>query len=104
MKYLLILVIILCGCESIRFGDNINPYDVSDSHSSYVENWKKECVIAFDNAEKEIFKEDNKPVIIDDTNPDPSKCICKGTGIIVHGDGHKTVCPYHGKSSLIKQR
>ena len=27
---------------------------------------------------------------------DPDKCICKGSGVIVQGDGHKTVCPYHG--------
>ena len=29
-------------------------------------------------------------------DPDPAKCICKGTGIITHGDGHQTPCPYHG--------
>jgi len=30
-------------------------------------------------------------------HPDKDKCPCKGTGVIVHGDGHKTECPYHGK-------
>ena len=29
-------------------------------------------------------------------HPDKEKCPCKGTGVIVHGDGHKTECPYHG--------
>jgi len=29
-------------------------------------------------------------------DPDAKKCICKGTGIITHGDGHTTDCPYHG--------
>lgn len=29
-------------------------------------------------------------------DPDPEKCPCKGTGVITHGDGHKTECPYHG--------
>lgn len=103
MRYLILLSVLLCGCNSIQFGD-VNPKDVRDMYSSYVEEWKNECVISFNNAEKEIFKEDNKPVIVDDTNPDPAKCVCKGTGIIVHGDGHKTVCPYHGKSSSTQSK
>ena len=37
-------------------------------------------------------------------DPDPKKCICKGSGIIVHGDGHKTVCPYHGKKTNSMQK
>lgn len=32
-------------------------------------------------------------------DPDPAKCPCKGTGIITHGDGHTTSCPYHGEDS-----
>lgn len=31
-------------------------------------------------------------------HPDVDKCICKGTGIIVQGDGHESKCPYHGKN------
>ena len=31
---------------------------------------------------------------------DPNKCICKGTGIVVHGDGHTTKCVYHGKGDI----
>lgn len=103
MKYLLLLCITLCGCNNIQFGE-INPKDITDIYSSYVEGWKKECTVSFDTAEKEIFKEDNIPVVIDETNPDPAKCICKGTGIIVQGDGHKTVCPYHGKSSQTQSK
>ena len=30
-------------------------------------------------------------------HPDADKCACKGTGIITHGDGHTTPCPYHEK-------
>jgi predicted metal-binding protein len=30
---------------------------------------------------------------------DPAKCVCKGTGVIIHGDGHKTPCPFHSKST-----
>ena len=33
-------------------------------------------------------------------DPDPAKCICKGTGIITHGDGHQTPCPYHGQDNV----
>jgi hypothetical protein len=29
-------------------------------------------------------------------HPDKDKCPCKGTGVITHGDGHTTECPYHG--------
>jgi len=32
-------------------------------------------------------------------DPDPAKCACKGTGVITHGDGHQTPCPYHGKGN-----
>lgn len=31
-------------------------------------------------------------------DPDPEKCICKGTGKIIQGDGHITPCPYHASS------
>ena len=31
-------------------------------------------------------------------DPDPEKCICKGTGKIVQGDGHVSPCPYHAKT------
>jgi hypothetical protein len=36
-------------------------------------------------------------------NPDVAKCICGGTGIIVQGDGHKTPCPYHAKTTNLKR-
>ena len=42
-------------------------------------------------------KEDVKPDIPDLVpHEDPEKCPCKGTGVIVHGDGHETECPFHG--------
>ena len=55
---------------------------------------------AFDLAEKTVLKID--PVPDDEPNgphPDASKCICRGTGKITHGDGHQTDCPYHGKNN-----
>jgi hypothetical protein len=54
--------------------------------------------VAFDNAELKVFKATPKPDIIG-PNEDPKKCICKGTGIIVQGDNHKTICPFHGKTT-----
>lgn len=51
---------------------------------------------AFDLAEANVLK--TKPIPDDEPtgpHPDVDKCICKGTGIITHGDGHTTDCPYH---------
>lgn len=93
----LCLCLLVSGCSNEYFG-GVQPEDIKNMYSSYVEEWKSECNVAFNEAEKEIFKDDI-PIVIDETNPDPTKCICKGTGIIVQGDGHKTVCPYHGKST-----
>ena len=53
----------------------------------------------FDSAELEIFADKPEPVVVPDEpqgpDPDVNKCICKGTGQIVQGDGHITPCPYH---------
>lgn len=66
------------------------------SEPSEVELWKQEVRESFDESEKEVFGVKPTPDIVG-PHPDPDKCICKGSGVIVHGDGHKTVCPYHGK-------
>jgi hypothetical protein len=50
---------------------------------------------------------DDTPTPPDDTpkpHPDVDKCACKGTGVITHGDGHKTPCPYHGDTGERKWR
>jgi len=52
---------------------------------------------AFDEADK--LMETEKDEINDGQDPDPVKCICKGTGRIVQGDGHVTDCRYHKKNS-----
>ena len=51
---------------------------------------------AFTDAETNVLGivPDDEPVGPD---PDPEKCICKGTGKIKQGDGHTTDCPYHSK-------
>jgi hypothetical protein len=102
MRYTLLLLILMCGCNSHNF-TCVNPEDITNMYSTYVEEWKMECEKSFNEAEKEIFKKDDIPVVVDDTNPDPAKCVCKGTGIIVQGDGHKTVCPFHGKTAVAPQ-
>lgn len=61
-----------------------------------VQKQKNQVAKAFESAEKEIFGIKPTPDIVG-PHPDPNKCICKGSGFIVHGDGHRTICPYHGK-------
>ncbi len=95
--WLAMLSTIMCGCSREMYC--LNPEDITNMYSSYVTEWQEQCKSAFDNAEKEVFKESPAPKPIVDTDPDPAKCICKGTGIIVQGDGHKTVCPYHSKTT-----
>lgn len=96
-KYIWIsIILILLGCNS-KFSF-LSDQDITNMYSSYVEQWKQETKESFDLAEKETFKPVT-PQPNDGTNPDPAKCICNGTGIIVQGDGHKTACPYHGKTS-----
>lgn len=40
---------------------------------------------------------DTTPDESPEPHPDADKCVCKGTGVITHGDGHTTPCPYHSK-------
>jgi hypothetical protein len=92
-----VLSLFLLGCNTQCF---LNPEDITNMYSSYVEQWTKEVKTSFDDAEKEIFNKTPKPDVIIKPDPDPAKCICKGTGIIVQGDGHKTTCEYHGKKEV----
>ena len=57
---------------------------------------------AFTEAETSVLKTvpDDEPLGPD---PDPEKCICKGTGKIVQGDGHVSDCPYHSKKSEVSK-
>jgi hypothetical protein len=102
MKYLYIfLIFTVLGCCGPQFCF-VKDEDITNMYSSYVEEWKRDCSSSFNKAEKEVFQKAPEPKPDDGTNPDASKCICKGTGIIVQGDGHKTSCPYHGKSSKVR--
>jgi hypothetical protein len=62
----------------------------------------EEANAAFDKAEKELLN--IKPDDIVRPDPDISKCPCKGSGVITHGDGHQTQCPYHSKTMNILKR
>lgn len=57
---------------------------------------------SFVDAEREVLgvnpEPNPKPVVPLGPDPDVKKCICKGTGKIIQGDGHTTNCPYHSVS------
>tara|TARA_B100001094_G_scaffold332984_1_gene407689 strand:- start:558 stop:962 length:405 start_codon:yes stop_codon:yes gene_type:complete len=81
----------------------VNKEDITDMYSDYIDIWKTDIKKSFDKAESEIYKVPSPDIVGPD--PDPKKCICGGSGVIVHGDGHKTTCPYHGKkmSQIIQE-
>lgn len=92
-----LISVAILGCEPLC---KLNDSEITNMYSSYVEEWKKQVSLSIDEAEKEVFK---KPSPLPDNprpDPDPAKCICRGTGIIVHGDGHKTLCEFHGKKGI----
>lgn len=64
---LLLWVLCCCGCEAVRTGSD----------------WRD--VVAVDMA---------VATMTDAPAPKPDRCErCKGTGVITHGDGHRTPCP-----------
>tara|TARA_Y100000592_G_scaffold20870_1_gene32079 strand:+ start:3775 stop:4134 length:360 start_codon:yes stop_codon:yes gene_type:complete len=52
---------------------------------------------AFKQAESKVLNIVPDDIEPSGPDPDPEKCICKGTGKIVQGDGHVSDCPYHSK-------
>ena len=82
-----------------RFG--CNTEDITDMYADYVEEWKIDIKKSFDTAESQILKNKPTPDVVG-PDPDPDKCVCKGSGIIVQGDGHKTPCPYHGRKNMLR--
>ena len=85
------------GSFNNSFSDSgCSTEDITNMYADYIEEWKLGVGQAFDKAEHEIYGEDE----VVGPHPDPNKCICGGSGVIVHGDGHKTVCPYHGKKTI----
>lgn len=102
IKYSLFLTIFLSACNTNMYC--INPEDITDMYSSYVQEWQNKAKNSFTKAEGEIFIIKPKPDEIVGPNPDVNKCICKGLGIIVQGDGHKTPCPYHHKGDQFQTK
>jgi hypothetical protein len=86
------------------FSTCVYAEDVLSLYSGVAKEWKTQISEAFDKAEKEVY---NVVVVPDEEilkpDPDPKKCPCKGSGKIVHGDGHTTECEFHfrGKSSNV---
>lgn len=67
-----------------------NNYAITDGERDIIINKVVKC---FEKAESNLAPvPDDVPLGPD---PDPEKCVCKGTGTIVHGDGHTTKCPFH---------
>jgi hypothetical protein len=94
MKYFIIFLVLLCGCKAQNF--SLHTEDITNMYVDYIEEWKAGCKKAFIEAHKEIYlKTPNDDIV--GPNEDPAKCICKGTGVIIQGDDHKTPCPFHAK-------
>lgn len=97
MKKLLLLLVVLSGCNNIcTFNIDSAFSDVSD----VVEKANKSFQLAEDKL-LNVKPDTDDPFA---PNPDASKCPCKGSGVIVHGDGHKTACPFHSKNSNMLKR
>ena len=96
--FYILLLVLATGCCAKQCG-YLPTTEITEMYSEYIDEWKSQARIAFEEAEKEIFKVAPKPDIIVGPNEDPAKCPCRGSGVIIHGDGHKTPCPFHSKSS-----
>lgn len=97
------LFLALAGCCSSKFC-NLPTDEITNMYVEYIDEWKAQAKTAFEEAEKKVYNVSPTPTpdVVIGPNPDPAKCICKGTGIIVQGDGHKTLCEFHGKSLKIR--
>lgn len=76
------------GCGQSILGNVDDIVDTTD--------WSPTISVSLAMATLDSVTPDTAP----EPNPDPAKCPCKGTGVITHGDGHKTPCPYHGEDSV----
>lgn len=97
-KWILISVIFLAGCCTTNCC-YLPTTEITEMYAQYIDEWKSQARIAFEQAEAKVFQVNPKPDVIVGPDQDPAKCVCKGTGIIIQGDGHKTPCPFHSKSS-----
>jgi hypothetical protein len=77
--------------------------DITNMYADYIEEWKQQCKISFKEAAQEVYNKKPDENIVG-PNEDPNKCICKGTGVIIQGDDHKTPCPFHSKSQGLNNK
>lgn len=97
-KYYLVGILLSLGILGCQQQYGFDPEDITNMYASYVSEWQVKAKASFDKAEGEVLsKPQPKPDNIVGPDPDINKCICRGTGIIVHGDDHKTPCPFHHK-------
>ena len=84
------VVLVAVVLASVRGGCSL-PILGYDGIYSGIDHEQNEGYVAFIVNQEEYKSPDTTP----QPDPDPEKCACKGTGIITHGDGHTTPCPYH---------
>lgn len=92
----LIIILLTTSCSYDQKIDNVLS---SSTRVDNVDLLKTQAAEALQIAELKILNKPTPviaPVVIIGPDKDVSKCICKGTGVIVQGDGHKTICPFHG--------
>jgi len=99
-RWIILGLLLVAGCvyKTSEFGCLPTP-EIAKVYESSVDTWKEEVKLAFAQAEAKVFTVVPKPDEIIRPDEDPNKCPCKGTGIIVQGDNHKTPCPFHGAKS-----
>lgn len=69
-----------------------SPVVAMAEESKDIKELRASIASVLDRIQKQVFKNDVKP---DNsvTKHDKKDCVCKGTGRIIHGDGHSTTCP-----------
>lgn len=85
-----------CGTDLLH---GVSHDDIVKVHQFDVQTFSNKVANALHKAQLNVLGSTPSP---DDVKPlgpdeDPNKCACRGTGVIRHGDGHTTKCPYHGK-------
>jgi len=94
--FIILIAIILpsCSVKNIENAVDLNEKIVAANN-------------AFELAESNVFNTTPVvPIVPDDIkppDPDADKCPCKGTGVITHGDGHKTECPFHSMNLILNK-
>jgi thioredoxin 1 len=87
--YIIVFLAIFIGCNK-----TIEKEVLLDTNYT-VQTFYPIVTTAFNEADKLMKVEIEIEEDSDGQDPDADKCICKGTGRIVQGDGHVTDCRYH---------